>query len=231
MGEVRVPADALWRAQTQRAVENFPISGRGLEPAHIRALAQIKGAAAEVNAELGVIEPDLAEAIAGARQGGGRGAAQRTVPRRHVPDRLRHLVEHERQRGDRDAGVAAARRALCPPERPRQRLAVVQRRVPVVDPSGGGGGGEPRRHTGPGPSDVHTGRQGHRVRRCGQGRTYPSDGRDPGDTGPGVPRLRHPDPARHRAPAVRAATTRRAAARRHRGRHGDQHACQGSRPR
>ena len=41
MGEVRVPADALWRAQTQRAVENFPISGRGLEPAHIRALAQI----------------------------------------------------------------------------------------------------------------------------------------------------------------------------------------------
>jgi fumarate hydratase class II len=41
MGEVRVPADALWRAQTQRAVENFPISGRGLEPSHIRALAQI----------------------------------------------------------------------------------------------------------------------------------------------------------------------------------------------
>ncbi len=44
MGEVRVPADALWRAQTQRAVENFPVSGRGLEPAQIRALAQIKAA-------------------------------------------------------------------------------------------------------------------------------------------------------------------------------------------
>ena len=41
MGEVRVPADALWRAQTQRAVANVPISGRGLEPAHIKALAQI----------------------------------------------------------------------------------------------------------------------------------------------------------------------------------------------
>ncbi|MGK5679545.1 class II fumarate hydratase [Actinoplanes sp. URMC 104] len=64
MGEVRVPADALWRAQTQRAVENFPLSGRGLESAHIKALAQIKGAAAQVNADLGVLEKDLAEAIA-----------------------------------------------------------------------------------------------------------------------------------------------------------------------
>jgi fumarate hydratase class II len=64
MGEVRVPADALWRAQTQRAVENFPISGRGLESAHIRALARIKGAAAQVNADLGVLDADLAKAIA-----------------------------------------------------------------------------------------------------------------------------------------------------------------------
>ena len=64
MGEVRVPADALWRAQTQRAVENFPISGRGLEPAHIAALARIKGAAAQVNAALGVLDEDLAKAIA-----------------------------------------------------------------------------------------------------------------------------------------------------------------------
>src|ERR1700749_1018050 len=66
MGEVRVPADALWRAQTQRAVENFPISGRGLEPAHIRALAQIKGVAAQVNAALGVLDEDLAKAIGSA---------------------------------------------------------------------------------------------------------------------------------------------------------------------
>jgi fumarate hydratase, class II len=66
MGEVRVPADALWRAQTQRAVENFPISGRGLEPAHVRALAQIKGAAAAVNAELGILDRDVADAVAAA---------------------------------------------------------------------------------------------------------------------------------------------------------------------
>ncbi|MFJ8581948.1 class II fumarate hydratase [Micromonospora sp. NPDC093277] len=64
MGEVEVPAEALWRAQTQRAVQNFPISGRSIEPAQIKALAQIKGAAAQVNAELGVIGTDVGEAIA-----------------------------------------------------------------------------------------------------------------------------------------------------------------------
>ncbi|MFG2193096.1 class II fumarate hydratase [Streptomyces sp. NPDC048639] len=63
MGEVRVPAAAKWRAQTQRAVENFPVSGQRLERAHIEALARIKAAAAKVNAELGVLEPDLATAI------------------------------------------------------------------------------------------------------------------------------------------------------------------------
>jgi fumarate hydratase class II len=63
MGEVRVPARAKYRAQTQRAVENFPVSGTPLEPAHIAALARIKAAAATVNAELGVLEADLAAAI------------------------------------------------------------------------------------------------------------------------------------------------------------------------
>jgi fumarate hydratase, class II len=63
MGEVRVPAGALWRAQTQRAVENFPVSGRGLEAAQIRALGRIKAAAAAVNAELGVLEAEVAAAI------------------------------------------------------------------------------------------------------------------------------------------------------------------------
>ncbi|MFI5981648.1 class II fumarate hydratase [Streptomyces sp. NPDC051555] len=63
MGEVLVPADAKWRAQTQRAVENFPISGQRLERAHIAALARIKSAAAKVNAELGVLDPEVADAI------------------------------------------------------------------------------------------------------------------------------------------------------------------------
>jgi len=64
MGEVRVPATAKWRAQTQRAVQNFPISGARLERAHIAALGQIKAAAAKVNAELGVLDKDMADAIA-----------------------------------------------------------------------------------------------------------------------------------------------------------------------
>ena len=66
MGEVRVPANALYRAQTQRAVENFPISGKPLEPQHIVALAQIKKAAATANAELGVLDDERARAIADA---------------------------------------------------------------------------------------------------------------------------------------------------------------------
>ena len=68
MGEVQVPAAALWRAQTQRAVENFPISGTTLEPAHIRAMAQVKAAAAKVNAELGVIDRQMAQAIVDAAE-------------------------------------------------------------------------------------------------------------------------------------------------------------------
>src|SRR6201997_728938 len=63
MGEVRVPAKALWRAQTQRAVENFPISGRGLERTQIRALGLLKGACAQVNKDLGLLAPERADAI------------------------------------------------------------------------------------------------------------------------------------------------------------------------
>ncbi|MGW7520832.1 class II fumarate hydratase [Streptomyces sp. NPDC054796] len=68
MGEVRVPVEAKWRAQTQRAVENFPVSGQRLERAHIEALARIKAAAAVVNAELGVLDKDLAEAVRSAAE-------------------------------------------------------------------------------------------------------------------------------------------------------------------
>jgi fumarate hydratase class II len=57
MGEVQVPVDALYRAQTQRAVDNFPISGRGLERSQIRALGLVKAACARVNAQLGVLDP------------------------------------------------------------------------------------------------------------------------------------------------------------------------------
>jgi fumarate hydratase, class II len=63
MGEVRVPEDVLYGAQTQRAVENFAIGGQRFQPALIRALALVKSCAARVNAELGVLSPELAAAI------------------------------------------------------------------------------------------------------------------------------------------------------------------------
>jgi fumarate hydratase class II len=63
MGEMRVPEDALWGASTQRAVENFPISGRGLRRPFLRALGLIKEAAAATNAELKEIDGKLAEVI------------------------------------------------------------------------------------------------------------------------------------------------------------------------
>lgn len=66
MGEVRVPRDALWRSQTQRAVENFPISGTTIEPALIQALGAVKAAAAVVNGELGVVDQERAHAIGAA---------------------------------------------------------------------------------------------------------------------------------------------------------------------
>ena len=63
MGELQVPADALWGAQTQRAVENFPISGRPMPRGFIRALGLVKAAAAEVNAGLGLLPKGVAAAI------------------------------------------------------------------------------------------------------------------------------------------------------------------------
>lgn len=63
MGEVKVPVDALWRAQTQRAVENFPISGRGLERTQIRAMGLLKAACAQVNKDLGLLDATKADAI------------------------------------------------------------------------------------------------------------------------------------------------------------------------
>ncbi|KLL13074.1 MULTISPECIES: class II fumarate hydratase [Protofrankia] len=74
MGEVRVPATARWRAQTQRAVENFPVSGQRISRAHIAALARIKAAAATVNAKLGVLDAEIATAISEAAQEVAEGA-------------------------------------------------------------------------------------------------------------------------------------------------------------
>jgi fumarate hydratase class II len=58
MGELQVPADALWGAQTQRAVRNFPISGMPMPREFIRALGLIKAAAARVNQDMGFLDEE-----------------------------------------------------------------------------------------------------------------------------------------------------------------------------
>ena len=66
MGELEVPESALYGAQTQRAVNNFPVSGQPLPPAFIAAVARIKRAAAQVNQELGLLDEARARAIVAA---------------------------------------------------------------------------------------------------------------------------------------------------------------------
>ena len=91
----------------------------------VRWLGRIKGAAARANAELGLLDADLAERIAAAGDEIAAGRARRPVPDRRLPDRLGHVVEHERQRGHRHA-----RRRGRAPQRPREHGPVVQRRLP-----------------------------------------------------------------------------------------------------
>ena len=93
----------------------------------VRWLGRIKGAAARVNAELGLLDADAGRADRRRGRRDRRGQARRPVPDRRLPDRLGHVVEHERQRGHRHA-----RRRGRAPERPREHGAVVQRRLPVA---------------------------------------------------------------------------------------------------
>jgi fumarate hydratase class II len=75
MGEVKVPKSAYYGAQTQRAVENFPVSGIGFPPKFIRALALVKHAAASANESLKLLDPKIADAI--------RRAAEEVIEGRH----------------------------------------------------------------------------------------------------------------------------------------------------
>ncbi len=97
MGELKVPAEALWGAQTQRAVENFPISGLTLPRTFIRALALIKQAAAAANAQLGLLSVGLAEAIQNAARQVADGTFDATVSDRRIPDRIGNQQQHECQ--------------------------------------------------------------------------------------------------------------------------------------
>ena len=201
MGEVRVPAKALWRAQTQRAVENFPISGRGLERTQIRALGLLKGACAQVNKDLGLLARGEGRRDHRRRRRDRRRPARRPVPDRRLPDRLGHQLQHEHQRGDRQhRGRQRCDRA---PQRRRQHVAVVQRHLPDRHPHRGHRSRGAPSHSGARGTARRAGSQSPRVAHRGQVGPHPPDGRRPGDAGPGVLRIRPPDRGRHRAGAVR----------------------------
>ena len=114
MGEVQVPADALWRAQTQRAVENFPISGRG--PGACPDQGAWPGQGGRRAREQGHRRARRVHRGRHRRRGrrGRRRRARRALPHRRLPDRLGHQLQHERQRGDRDAGRARRGRRVHP---------------------------------------------------------------------------------------------------------------------
>ena len=95
MGEVQVPARAYYSAQTQRAVENFPISGQPLPPRLVRALGLVKIAAAVANRDLGKLKPELAEPIIRAAREVAVGVPRHQRPRpgrRRQRGRLRQRV-------------------------------------------------------------------------------------------------------------------------------------------
>ena len=217
MGEVQVPADALWGAQTQRAVQNFPVSGEPLHPRPDPGAGLDQGRAAAVNTDLGVLPA-------------GHG---RRHPRRRRRDRRRRSTstssrstcsrpgraprqQHERQRGDRHAGRPSGSAARCTPtttSTPRSRPTTCSRPRSTSPPAGCWPGGSARAgRAGPGP-----GGQGRRVRGRREERPYAPDGRDAGHAGPGVRRVRggHPHGPRpgHRGAARRSASCRWAAPR------------------
>ena len=190
-----------WGAQTQRAVENFPISGRPIDRRLIRALALIKAEAAAVNArrkDVQAVDKTVGDAIRAAAEPGGGRAVGRPVPRRRLPDRVGHVVEHERQRGHRHARVRAAsvRPAPVHPNDQVNAVAVVERRVPDGDPPGRHRGDRRRPRPGARPPRQGAPAQGPRVRQGREVGSHPPDGRGADHARPGDGRLRDPGASR-----------------------------------
>ncbi len=200
ISEVRASEDEkLWGGETDKAVANFPVSGHPIPAPVVHWLGRIKAAAARTNAELGLLDSAHAERIAAAGDAVGTGRARRPVPRRRVPDRLRHLVEHERQRGDRQP-----RRRRRPPQRSRQHGPVVQRRLSLGGPSRRPRRGDERPAPRPRGAGRRPRREGRGVRRPRQVGAHPPDGR----------RARSRSARSSRASPRRSASARRASGRR-----------------
>ncbi len=223
MGEVRVRADARWGAQTQRAVENFPISGAGLERSQIEALGRIKAAAAKVNGELGVVDADTAAAI--------RSAADEVASGEwdaHFPIDVFQTGSGTSSNMNANEVIASlASERLGRPVHPNDQVNASQSSNDVFPSSihlAATSGVVQRADPRPGPPGRCAGGKARRVRIGRQVRSDPSDGRHAGDPGAGVRRLCGPGAARDRAAARQPAAPGGAAAGRHGGRDRHQHA-------
>ena len=231
LGEVPVPAHRMWGAQTQRSIDNFPIGvarfafGRPV----VRAFGLVKQAAARANAELGTLPADTADLIVRAAQEVIDGSVGRRIPARRVPDRVRHAVEHERQRGDRQPRDPAGRRhgrqqVARASERSREPQPVVQRRVSGRHAHRDRRGARPRAAAGHRAAARDARREGAPLRGRRDARPHASAGCDAGDAGPGDLRLGRAARRCAALPALRARRAVSAGARRHGGRHGHQRA-------
>ena len=223
LGELHVPAEAYYGVQTQRAVENFPISG-------LKAPAPLVTATVLDQAGLRARERRARAARPGDRRrhqpGRGRdprGPAARSIRRRRLSGRGRHVAQHERQRGARQPRRRDPRRAeghlpARPPQRSREHGTVDQRRVPDGDAplhparaagSAGVGGGARRGAR----------RQGGRVRARAEDRTHAPSGRRPDHARTGIQRVCRERPPRGRRAGARRGGAARAQSRRDGGRH------------
>ena len=171
----------LWGGETRKAVANFPVSGEPIPVPVARWLGRIKAAATRANADLGLLDAEKAERIAAAGCRDRPGRARRPVSDRRLPDRLRHELEHERERGH-----GCARRRGCPRERRRQHGPELERRLPLRGASRGAWRAQRRSAAGARPAGRLARGQGEGVRRRGQVRPHAPDGRGPGDPRPGV---------------------------------------------
>ena len=209
----------LWGPETSKAVENFQVSGERVPVPVVRWLGRIKAEAARVNAELGLLDAELAERIARAGDEVAAGEHDDQFPIDVFQTGSGHLLEHERQRGDRQP-----RRRRRPPQRSREHGAVLQRRLPLRRAPGRCR--TPRRRDLLPALERLAGsleRKADELRRRGQGRAHPHDGRRAGDARPGVRRLRGPDDARPRPRAATRSAGRADPARRHGHRHRPEH--------
>ena len=138
MGEIEVPAERYWGAQTQRSLIHFSIGDDRMPKARVPRLRLCQEGRGARERRRWAARPDAGGRDRRRGRRGDRGQARRGVPALRLADGLGHAVEHERQRGDRQPRESAARRRTRhqdagPPERPRQHGAVLQRHLPHGD--------------------------------------------------------------------------------------------------